>query len=184
MSRRSESLKATWAAGATVLVVGVFVTGCGSSAAPTGGRPAVGATPAPSTPDTGSHGSTPSQTAEANGKPLVAPCAVLSRHDVSVAFGAPAPAGSVGSGGQYTCVYTSGTHGLEVTPSVARPGSKSDAKASVVADVDGQPVPQAQITVLKGSASIYIVLTDDAKPNGVSLVKPATVLGKDAARGL
>jgi hypothetical protein len=187
-------------------VVGLLVTACGGGASSTSTQsspPAAGNATA-STPAGGPHAKSGSAKA-GTVTSQVAPCSLLTRSDVSAAFGAQSSAGrEKPNATPPECDYTSGTAKILTvqtsiqTPSQAlavqqtfktpEPGEKTVsgsgfvglARTFVVANSGNGT--QAGLSLVKGQTLIQLVLTDTGKTTG-SLIAPVTRLGRIAARG-
>jgi hypothetical protein len=137
----------------------------------------------------------------AKGHATLDPCAVVTPHDVSAAFGTPvaagrrAPTGTEHPGGK--CVYGAGRDTLAVTadpvtaaylagvaqsgaPTPSRPVSGPGYRGLVVVTVPAGPYgAQTQLRLVRGATYVEMLLTETAKRSG-SLVPATTGLARAA----
>lgn len=184
-----------------LVLVSVMLSACGSGSDSASTKtPAAQATP-PQTPTAASNTG-----ADDSAKPLAAraakgACAVVSRAEVSAAFGAPAPAGQTTPLG---CVYRLGLKQLSVTTNDATkdnrqalrlalrhpaPGRKVVLGSGVDALVTPTVKPgrghgsQVRVAFIRGRTSAAILLTD-ARPEARSVSAAAVRLGRAAVERL
>jgi hypothetical protein len=179
-----------------VALLTVFVVGCGGTA-PTSSRQTARTARAPggtaSPPARAPSRRSPKASLPAASAPVNA-CSLLTRHEVSVAFGRPAPAGRHGNAG---CTYHAGPVTLIVTATVASAVNRSAVDQALPTPhtkrltgsgyagkvTDYIAGSQTGVALIKGRIFLMLVLTD-TRGKRRSLDDAVIALAREAARGL